>query len=429
MNIIDFTLRVNGYPINKAKQFIKPVYKLSGEKLLSYLDERKRTIVSYHIKNNKFYNDKVQEYKRWDDLPVLTKKDLQVKLDKRLSDEFLSQKVYLNKTSGSTGDPFYFAKDKFCHALTWANIQNQFDNHGLYGKKQARFYGLPKSKLARYKERIKDFFSNRYRFDVFDLSNTAFELWIKRFSNNRFVYINGYTTVLVLFAKYLIQKNIVLSKLCPSLKACVVTSEMCSDSDKIILEKGLGVNVINEYGASELDLIAFQNKDFEWQVNTATLYVEILDEDNNQLPFGNEGRVVITSLYNKAHPFIRYDIGDIGVLEKKKGKIILKELIGRKEDYVKLPSGKVAPGLTFYYVTKSLMEKSQNVKEIKVSQKKIDTFEIRYVSQVKLTPKEENQVKQALEEYLEPNLNIRLIRCSSLERSKSGKLKQFHSEI
>jgi phenylacetate-CoA ligase len=26
-----------------------------------------------------------------------------------------------------------------------------------------------------------------------------------------------------------------------------------------------------------------------------------------------KGRIVITSLFNKAHPFIRYDIGDIGI--------------------------------------------------------------------------------------------------------------------
>jgi phenylacetate-CoA ligase len=35
------------------------------------------------------------------------------------------------------------------------------------------------------------------------------------------------------------------------------------------------------------------------------------------LPYGQEGRIVVTSLFNKAHPFIRYDIGDIGILGEK----------------------------------------------------------------------------------------------------------------
>jgi phenylacetate-CoA ligase len=40
------------------------------------------------------------------------------------------------------------------------------------------------------------------------------------------------------------------------------------------------------------------------------LFVEILDDKGAVLPYG-KGRIVITS-FNKAHPFIRYDIGDIG---------------------------------------------------------------------------------------------------------------------
>jgi phenylacetate-CoA ligase len=67
-------------------------------------------------------------------------------------------------------------------------------------------------------------------------------------------------------------------------------------------------------GASELDLIAFQNTEGEWQSECRNTFVEILDDENNVLPYGQEGRIVVTSLFNKAHPFIRYDIGDIGIL-------------------------------------------------------------------------------------------------------------------
>ena len=49
----------------------------------------------------------------------------------------------------------------------------------------------------------------------------------------------------------------------------------------MLLEKQFGVPVINEYGASELDLIAFQNQEGDWQVNSETLFVEILDDNDN----------------------------------------------------------------------------------------------------------------------------------------------------
>jgi len=252
-----------------------------------------------------------------------------------------------------------------------------------------------------------------------------------KFQQKKFDYLNGYTSSIVLFAKFLQQKNILLKTICPTLKCCVVTSEMLFDDDKELLEKQFGVPVINEYGASELDLIAFQNPEDEWQVNSETLFVEILDDQNNVLPYGKEGRIVITSLYNKAHPFIRYDIGDVGILDEKSTlrKPILKKLIGRTNDIALLPSGKKSPGLTFYYVTKSIINDDGNVKEFVIKQTKIDTFDIEYVSENELTSDQIQNIEKAITTYLEPDLNFTFTRKTILERSKSGKLKQFVSLV
>ena len=206
---------------------------------------------------------------------------------------------------------------------------------------------------------------------------------------------------------------------------------MLFDEDKILLEKQFGVPVVNEYGASELDLIAFQNRDGEWQVNSETLFVEILDENNTVLPYGASGRIVITSLFNKAHPFIRYDIGDIGILDEKSTakKPILKQLIGRTNDIALLPSGKKSPGLTFYYVTKSIIEDDGNVKEFVIKQTKIDTFDIEYVSKTELNLEQIQKIEAAIALYLEKGLVFTFVRKEKLERSKSGKLKQFVSNL
>jgi phenylacetate-CoA ligase len=157
--------------------------------------------------------------------------------------------------------------------------------------------------------------------------------------------------------------------------------------------------------------------------------VEILDKNNTVLPYGKEGRIVITSLFNKAHPFIRYDIGDIGILDEKSTskKPILKKLIGRTNDIALLPSGKKSPGLTFYYVTKSIIEDDGNVKEFVIKQTKIDTFDIAYVSKIELNLEQKHKIEFAIALYLEKGLIFTFIRKEKLERSKSGKLKQFVS--
>lgn len=435
--LFDLSLQINGFPIKKAKAELQKIQSIPEQEFEVFIENKKREIVEFHLKNNSSYQKLVGKtsFDTWSDLPIMTKKDFQKPLAERLSKGFTPKNVYVNKTSGSSGDPFIFAKDKFSHALTWANIIDRFGWYGIdfNSSYQARFYGIPLDFIGNKKERFKDFLTNRFRFSIFDLSDIVLEKFLYEFKTRKFDYINGYASSIVLFAKFLKQKNIILTTICPSLKVCVVTSEMLFDEDKILLQKQFGVPIVNEYGASELDLIAFQCRgigaDNDWQINSESLFVEILDEENNVLPYGKEGRIVITSLFNKAHPFIRYDLGDIGILDEKSTvkKPILKKLVGRTNDIAVLPSGKKSPGLTFYYVTKSIIEDDGNVREFIIKQSKTGTFEIEYVSETALTLGQIHKIEEAIALYLEKGLTFTFTRKEKLERSKSGKLKQFVS--
>ncbi len=433
--LFDFSLQLNGFRMKEAKALFNSILAIPEAEYRQYVENQRQKIAEYHLQNTLFYQKLAgtTEFKNWNELPILTKKDLQQPLAQRLSKSYSKAAVFVNKTSGSSGDPFVFAKDKEAHALTWASIIWRFGWYGIdfNTSYQARFYGIPLDFLGYRKERLKDFLGQRYRFPIFDLSDAFLEQVLQHFKKKKFDYINGYTSSIVLFAKFLQSKNMLLKDICPTLKVCMVTSEMLFDDDKKLLETQFGIPVVNEYGASELDLIAFQNPLGEWQVNAETLFVEILDDNNQPVPHGTEGRIVITSLYNKAHPFIRYDIGDVGILDEKSTfkKPILKKLIGRTNDVALLPSGKKAPGLTFYYVTKSIIEDDGNVKEFIIRQTKIDTFEIDYVSEKELTTEQINGIQKAIDTYLEPSLQFSYHRKNSLLRNARGKLKQFISEL
>ena len=433
--LFDLSLKLKGFPVEKAEQLLHQILKISEDEYENYTIEKRKEIVEFHLLNNQSYQSFIgsKAIEDWNEIPIMTKKDFQKPLLERISKGYSKKTIYTNKTSGSSGDPFIFAKDNFCHALTWANVQRLFGwyNIDFNHSYQARFYGIPLDFVGNKKERLKDFLSKRYRFSIFNLSDSELEKVFSKFKTKKFDYINGYTSSIVLFAKFLQHKNIVLKEYCPSLKVCMVTSEMLFEEDKKLLEKQLGIPIVNEYGASELDLIAFQNPNNEWQINSETLFVEILDENNKPVPNGIEGRIVITSLFNKAHPFIRYDIGDIGILGEKSTfkKPILKKLIGRTNDVAILPSGKKSPGLTFYYVTKSIIEDDGNVKEFIVKQLKLDTFEIEYVSTIELNSYQIKKIEKAIRTYLEDGLQFIFTRKEVLNRSKSGKLNQFQSNL
>jgi phenylacetate-CoA ligase len=432
MKLFDLTLKASGFPLDSAKSEFARILSIPAADYAEHIENAKQSIVEYHLEYNPFYRQLVEVAAgstNWSNLPVMTKADLQMPLDKRLSQGYSKSDIYINKTSGSSGHPFVFAKDKYSHAITWASYIYRFGWYGVdfNSSLQARFYGIPLDFWGYRKERVKDYLSHRYRFPIFDLSDKVLDGFLAVFQRKKFDYINGYTSSIVLFARYLSERNLVLKNICPSLKVCIVTSEMLFDDDRELLRRQFGVPVVNEYGASELDLIAFENTAGEWQVNAETLYVEIVGRNDEVLPHGSEGRIVITSLHNKAHPFIRYDIGDIGILDERSTpkKPILKKLTGRTNDVAILPGGKKSPGLTFYYITKSIIEDDGNVREFVIRQTAIDSFEIDYVSRHILTEAQISKINDAAAEYLEPGLKFVFNRKDVLERSNRGKLKQF----
>lgn len=433
LNWFSLSLQLNRFPILKAQQALKEIQQIPEQEYAGYVEQKKQEIVNYHLKHNSYYRIFFgqEKHEKWEDIPIMTKAHLQRPLEERLSSRFSVKKVYVSKTSGSSGHPFIFAKNRFCHALTWAEFINRYQWFGIDLNKsvQARFYGIPLDRFGYIRERLKDRFGFRYRFPIFNLNEAKMEAFLAEFKNKNFDYINGYTSSIVLFAKFLQKKKVNLKEVSPNLKLCIVTSEMFFEEDKKLLKKQFGVPVVNEYGASELGLLAFENPENEWVLNSETMFVEIVDEKNKPVPHGQEGRIVITSLYNKAHPFIRYDIGDKGILDPESSykKPILKKLLGRTNDIAILPSGRVVPGLTFYYITKSIIEDDGQVKEFIVQQIKPDMFKVIYVSEKKLPGNKLIKIKEAMANYLEPGLQVEFEHTYILKRSKRGKLKQFES--
>ncbi|MBZ9779872.1 phenylacetate--CoA ligase family protein [Psychroflexus sp. CAK8W] len=428
-------LSLKGFPIYKAQKELEAILSISEGDFQNFNEKRKQSILDFHLKNNSNYSQFIKKthYNTWDEIPVMTKADLQKSLKDRLSRGYKASKVFVNKTSGSSGHPFIFAKDKYAHALTWAHIIWLYQQHGIdmNSSFEARFYGIPKDAVGYRKERLKDLLANRHRFDIFDLSESNLHKFLDLFKEKPFDFINGYTSSIVLFAKFLKGQNVVLKAVCPTLKVCITTSEMLFEDDRQLLENQLGVLIVNEYGASELDVIAFENPKGEWQLNNKTVYVEVVDDHGFALPHGQEGNIVITSLYNKAHPFIRYQIGDRGVIDENSTakNPILKSLTGRTNDFAILPSGKKVPALSFYYVTKSVIEDSAFVKEIKIMQKELSKFTIQYKAESELDQIQKRKIITAVETYLEKGLDITFERKDELDRSKSGKLKQFTSQL
>ncbi len=137
--IFKITLAFSGFPIGKAQKEFFRAHELSNK-------ERAYLNFMFHSENNLFYQsfleskDAVKIDNRTD-LPVFTKKDFQINIDEIITEGLKKSELHVHNTSGSTGTPFYFAKDKFCHAMNWSEIDYHLlkDGINIGASIQARF--------------------------------------------------------------------------------------------------------------------------------------------------------------------------------------------------------------------------------------------------------------------------------------------------
>ncbi|OYU83615.1 MAG: AMP-binding protein [Flavobacterium sp. BFFFF2] len=421
--------RLGGYPLADAMLLFE---QLAEQAVVTDAPPTKVwDIVRWHWEHTPFFKNQLIDFpKKWDEIPILTKKGYQaVSLENRLCSAYKINDCHIAKTAGSTGEPLIFAKDKMCHALTWAANAARYQQHGLdlFADWQARFYGMPLDSKKFWIETCKDRLAHRKRFSVMDLSEDTLELYIQSFQKKPFAYVYGYANSLLTFAHYLIKTQRVLKHLCPSIRCAISTSELLLPEDRPILEQAFGVKIIVEYGVSELDIVAFDDAQGNWILNTETIYVEVVDDHGKKVPEGVVGNLVITSFYNKAHPFIRFAVGDRGAIrfDTSLGKYLLEQLEGRQNDQIRLPSGKIAAGYTCTYVAKALCDKLPCLRELAFHQYSPALFEIIYVSDRPLLPNEIHYFSETMAQYLEPGLDIKPIEVFDIPKTTSGKLKRF----
>jgi phenylacetate-CoA ligase len=111
------------------------------------------------------------------------------------------------------------------------------------------------------------------------------------------------------------------------------------------LERLFDTRAVEAYGLTEFGVVAFPCRHGSLHVDTASAYVEVLDDAGNPRAQGVQGEIVISSLANPAMPLLRYRTGDLGALEPRcacrASTPVLTRLSGRIIKCFRLPSGRL----------------------------------------------------------------------------------------
>jgi phenylacetate-CoA ligase len=122
-------------------------------------------------------------------------------------------------------------------------------------------------------------------------------------------------------------------------------AETLTQDVRDLAQETWGAAVLNAYGATEANLIGIE---CPW---TAGLHVledllvfEVVDEDDRPVPPGVAGhKVLVTTLFNRTLPFIRYELSDLVTVASKpcpcgRPHLRLASVEGRREDVLSLPA-------------------------------------------------------------------------------------------
>lgn len=349
--------RSAGTEILKTLKFLRQSQKWTREELIDYQLAKTRALIQFLSENNSSFKNKTEylsfEAFGWNDfarLPLFTKKEL--RLEDTTTTGFDKKKNKAAKTGGTTGPPVKVYKNTTSRSFAWAGYYRWYEWMGLhYSDRSVTFWGsrtvLSTGKLALITGRVKGWLTNNYTINSFEINDTTAPQILKALSRQKPAIVKGYLSALLQVADYANSQGLAHRP-----KAISSTTETVLKPYREYLEQTFGCQLFDQYGCTEVTGVAFECSEHKGlHINMEHVLVEVVDE-NNQPVFEEPGRILLTDLDNTTMPFVRYEVGDVGVLSKEtctcgSKSYLLKSIEGRVADIITLNNGSKVHGVFF----------------------------------------------------------------------------------
>ena len=236
-------------------------------------------------------------------MPVISKKHLTPLALKDIADVALLPQSDPDHTSGSTGKPIHFYQDWHASLRSFAVTERIFRTAA--GKRYPLVFMRARKRNGFTPYRQVPFFVRAFSAIKYRLAD--FVALGKSMRGGFILY--SYTSWVVELARLMEAQGLHLP-----LRAVVIAGEHHSESDRALIERVMGCELHTLYASRETGFIGYECEHHAMHLAEEWAYVEVVDSRGTALPAGEEGRVVVTTFDNRVMPFIRYEIGDQGVI-------------------------------------------------------------------------------------------------------------------
>lgn len=287
-------------------------------------------------------------------VPLLTKEIIRANLSRLVARNLPAERLIHARTGGSTGLPMTFVRDKECIYLRRAQ-ELYFDNWMGYriGDKAALFVAA--SHHDSFGDRWKAAFRNAtcermLRFDPHHITDEYMEAFAREYRDFAPRMIKCFPNSLAVFAEFVNRRGIEL----PRVSAVSCTGENLYSQQRRLFADTFGGEVFEKFGTRECGVIACECREHRgMHLFLDGAFVEILGENGNAAGPGEMGRVVVTDLFNRGMPLIRYEIGDLAVVAEHgvcacgSPLPLIERIVGRDRDVLYDGDGNPKPGYLF----------------------------------------------------------------------------------
>ncbi|MGL2962663.1 hypothetical protein ACSVH2_02450 [Flavobacterium sp. RSB2_4_14] len=411
-----------GIPLTKEISDLDKQTRLSEIEIEKLQKDKLANVLNHSVKNSIYYrnlnieidvNNPIASLKKF---PILTKSILKTDTDLLLTQP--KEKLLKNGSSGSTGEQtiiYWSKKEQTLNRATqllwwhWAGytIGDKLIQTGINPKR----IGLKK---------YKDFFFRTKYIPSFSHNKDDIIKVLKSINKNENYVLAGYASSLHVIAKIAEENNLKIK-----CKSAISWGDKLFDHYKKSISESFFCKTYETYGSAEGFMIGGQ-KDLEYMYLMATnVFIEILDDEGNEVEDGNLGNVIITNLNGYAMPLIRYKIGDLAILlpkdsYPKKRELnlpIIQKIIGRDTDIVKTPSGNFLVVHSFTGIFEHIPE----IRQFCVIQKNLSGIEIEFIKDKGFNANILDEIMTKIQNSLNEPFEIKFKEVGEIKSTNSGK--------
>lgn len=394
----------------------------------SHIQRHYRAIVAVH-QNDKYDSQMLESYLLNHDykVPIIqngiqTKETIQHYTSKVVP-KYIKSWAY---TGGSFGEPLRVPYSKNRNYIRTATFKffNEIGGYSL-GDSFALIRAKDKSSFIK-------FLRNETIVIPLDISSSKLEEIFNVLITKRVSLLMGYPTVMYEMAVFLNNRKDLKDKL--RIKSLISVSEMLEDNKRSFIKEVFNCSFIDRYSNEEVGLIA-QQKEFggPYYVNKYGVYVEVVDPISYQpVKEGEQGKVVVTDIYNDLVPFVRYDTGDLAVAGTYvEGHLhTIDKILGRVSEKIFDCKGNPISSLALGPLIYKPFSREEMLLQFQFAQISFDTYELRVKNYGQVLKEAlKNEIISGLLTHLGQESKITIIEVEDIKPQPSGKRPVYKNEF